>query len=118
MLNLKKLLTKILNKFTWKFLGSATGSSTLSTPSSATELLILLKYGTSSGEQALGFSFSLPITALSNNGAITLSDGYALSSSAMALAQVSVSASTIVMTAFSINGTSYLPTSKMYVYYR
>ena len=107
----------IANLLNWNFQEEKTGTGTVTLHANAKEYLFLLKYGNNSGEQALGFEWTLPASETTNK-THTLTSGYELSASSYCFAQIQIQNGVVQITGLTINGTDLKSTSILRIYYR
>lgn len=105
--------------YKWQYVTKKQGSGYVTLPSNANEYLFVIAYGTSSAEQALSTSVVAPNDS-SHVGAKNYTNGYYISANSNGAFQVAVETSNhrAALTIATINGTSYLDSSYLYVYYR
>lgn len=98
---------------------SVSGTESVTVPSSAKDLNILVQYGTSGGLQMLTFTYYIPAIDGNTNG-LTLTQGYYLNSSSYGFCQITANRTnnTISIVSLIINGTDYKTTSKVTVFYK
>lgn len=111
------MATGTIKKDGWNYFGTYQGTTSRDLPTGANEYLVILQYGTSSGQQQMMFPFVLP-----NDSHIvgTPTQGYYLTPTAYSFAQILYNGTnhTVQIGTMNISGTNYAATSYLIIYYR
>lgn len=106
-----------IKKDGWNYFGTYQGTTVRDLPADANEYLVILQYGTSSGQQQMMFPFALPNESHLTG---TPTQGYYLTSTSYAFAQIYYNAvnHTVQIGTMNISGTNHAATSYLIIYYR
>lgn len=95
----------------WQYVGASTGNTAIAIPSTAKEVTVTARYGTSN----LVYNLRLIREQLSG-AAATYTQGYYLSASSYGICQISASLTNVSLTYLGVNGTDYTSTSSISVW--